>query len=261
MPIESVFCIKHLSQVENESMPTERPIIWLETPKNPDCTQEDIAYYAEKAKSLNAKVVVDSTFATPILQRPLELGAHFVMHSTTKQLGGHSDLLGGVIVTQDEAAHHELFERRNVEGNVMGSLETWLLLRSLRTLPMRVIQQSKNATALAQYLQNQIPHGKIVKVYHPSLPSCEKDYEIASRQMDMPPGILSVELSTMEQAQQFPKLLKLFTDATSLGAVESLVDWRYKFDKTVPKGLLRLSIGLEHIDDMIADWEQALKHI
>ncbi len=230
-------------------------LLWLETPKNPMCEIADIAAGAVRAHAAGAWCAVDSTFATPALQRPLALGADFVMHSSTKFLSGHSDALGGVLAVSDPERAKKLRAERAVQGNVLGVLETWLTLRSTRTLALRVDRQSATATHLAAWLATRVP-----KVWHPSLPG-HPGYEIAKEQMRGPGGVLSIELSTEAQAKALPAKLKLFQDATSLGGVESLIEWRKRHDSNAPPRLLRISVGLEHADDLIEDLNQGLASV
>jgi cystathionine gamma-synthase len=227
-------------------------LVWLETPQNPTAEVHDIRAIAERAHLAGAFLAVDSTFATPVLQAPLSLGADLVMHSGTKFLSGHSDALLGVLATRDTAAAEELRRARTVSGAVPGALETWLALRGLRTLPLRVRRQSETATRLAAWLT-----GRVRRVWHPSLPG-HPGYEIARRQMRGPGAILSFELASEEDARALPRRLRLIREATSLGGVESLVDWRRRHDVHAPPGLLRLSVGLEEPDDLIADMEEGL---
>jgi cystathionine gamma-synthase len=227
-------------------------VIWLETPKNPTCEIQDVAAHAARARALGATLVVDSTFATPILQRPLALGADLVMHSMTKFLSGHSDALGGVLVARDELLGERLRQARTLSGAVPGALETWLVLRGVRTLALRVRRQSETAERLAAWLEP-----RVERVWHPSLAS-HPGHALARRQMAAGGPILSIELASEEAARWLPRRLTLFRDATSLGGVESLVEWRRKHDPEAPPGLLRLSIGLEDPDDLEADLAQAL---
>lgn len=228
-------------------------LIWLETPKNPTCELEDIALYAERAHGAGAVLAVDSTFATPVLQNPLALGADIVMHSTTKFLAGHSDAMGGALVVADAEQAEQLRNERTISGAIPGALEAWLTLRSLRTLSLRVERQSASASELAAWLA-----GRVARVWHPSLPS-HPGYEIGRRQMRGAGGVLSIELETPEAAQSLPGRLKLFQDATSLGGVESLIEWRHKVDPLAPPALLRISVGLEAVEDLIADLAQGLE--
>lgn len=227
-------------------------LVWLETPRNPTCEVTDIAAQARRARSAGAFLAVDSTFATPVLQQPLALGAHFVMHSSTKFLSGHSDALGGVLAVAEEERAVKLRQERAVQGNVLGALETWLTLRSLRTLELRVRRQSGTATELARWLS-----GRVAKVWHPSLPG-HPGHHISQEQMWGPGGVLSIELDSEAQARALPARLRLFRDATSLGGVESLIEWRRRHDPQAPPTLLRISIGLEDPADLIADLEQGL---
>lgn len=244
------------TKVVNFDVPLQAgDLVWLETPRNPTCEVVDLEAWGKRAKEAGATLVVDSTFASPVLQKAFTFpGVDMVMHSCTKFLSGHDDVLCGALITKDEKIAEQLNATRTILGSVPGSLECFLLLRSLRTLTLRVLQQSKSASQVAAFL-----HGhKLVKtVYHPSLPS-NPYYDICKKQMKGPPGILSVEFVTAEVAQQVMKKLELFTQATSLGGSMSLVDWRYARDKTQPEALLRVSVGLEDSADLINDWKQAL---
>lgn len=240
-----------------EKIPFDAPLqsgdlLWVETPRNPMCEVADVAALAKRATAAGAYLGVDSTFATPVLQQPLTLGAHFVMHSSTKFLSGHSDALGGVLAVADAQRAVTLRAERNIQGNVLGTLETWLTLRSLRTLDLRVKRQSETATAVAQWLI-----GKVPKVWHPSLPD-HPGHRIAREQMRGPGGVLSIELATEAQARGLPSRLHLFRDATSLGGVESLIEWRRRHDAHAPPALLRISVGLEDPKDLIADMQSGL---
>ncbi len=232
---------------------SEGDVVWLETPRNPTAEVLDVEVHAARAHRAGATLVVDSTFATPILLRPLELGADLVMHSATKFLSGHSDALAGVLVTREPEVAEALLRARMISGAVPGSLEAWLALRGLRTLPLRIRRQSETATRLAAWLADRVP-----RVWHPSLPG-HPGAEIARRQMSGPGGILAFELASEEAARALPRRLRLIREATSLGGVESLVDWRRRHDPHAPAGLLRISVGLEDLDDLVADLEQALR--
>lgn len=227
-------------------------LVWLETPKNPTCELEDIAAHAARARAAGAALVVDSTFATPVLQNPLALGADVVMHSTTKFVSGHSDALGGVLVARDPAVAAALRAERAISGGVPGELETWLALRGVRTLALRVRAATETATRLAAFLE-----GKVARVWHLSLRS-HPSHALAQRQMRGPGAILSIELDSEAAARAFPPRLRLIRDATSLGGVESLVEWRRKQDPEAPPALLRISVGLEDAADLEADLAQAL---
>lgn len=243
-----------------EKVPLDVPlakgdVVWLETPKNPTCEIQDIAAHAARAHAAGARVVVDGTFATPVLQKPLALGADLVLHAMTKFLSGHSDALGGVLVAPDAPTADALRQARTVAGSVPGALETWLVLRGVRTLGLRVRRQSETATRLAAWLEP-----RVARVWHPSLAS-HPGHEIAARQMTGFGAILSIELETEEAARELPRHLSLFRDATSLGGVESLLEWRRKHDAEAPPALLRLSIGLEELDDLVRDLEGGLAKV
>ncbi len=225
-------------------------LVWLETPINPTCEIQDIAAFVRAAHAVEAHVAVDSTFATPILQKPLALEADVVMHSSTKFLSGHSDALGGVLVVPGAEQAAQLRRERSVQGGVLGTLETWLTLRSLRTLALRVERQSASAAVLARWL---VP--RATRVWHPSLPD-HPGYEIAQRQMSAAGGVLAFELNTEEQAKGLPRHLRLIRDATSLGGVESLIEWRRRHDAQAPPALLRLAVGLESVSDLMLDLER-----
>lgn len=230
-------------------------LVWLETPKNPTCELADVAAHAVRARAAGARLLVDGTFATPILQRPLELGADLVMHSVTKFLSGHSDALAGVLCTGDRPLAEALRAERTTSGAVPGALETWLALRGVRTLAVRVRQQAATATVLAAWLEPRVP-----RVWHLSLPS-HPSFALARRQMKGPGAILSIELATEAAARALPGKLRLFRDATSLGGVESLIEWRRRHDPEAAPALLRLSVGLEDAGDLIADLEQGLAQV
>lgn len=175
------------------------------------------------------------------------------MHSTTKFLSGHSDALGGVLAVPSQATADELRRARAISGSVPGALETWLTLRGIRTLGVRVRRQTETATRLAGWREPRVP-----RVWHPSLRS-HPGHEIARRQMRGPGSILAVELESEEAARNLPRRLSVFRDATSLGGVESLVEWRRKHDAEAPPALLRISVGLEDPEDLVDDLERALR--
>jgi cystathionine gamma-synthase len=230
-------------------------LVWLETPKNPACHVHDVAAHAARARAARAVLVVDGTFATPILQRPLALGADLVMHSSTKFLSGHSDALGGVLVARDAQTADELRRARTVTGAVPGALETWLVLRGVRTLGVRVRRQTETATRLAAFLEP-----RVARVWHLSLPS-HPGHALAARQMAGPGAILAIELASEEAARELPKHLSLFRDATSLGGVESLIEWRRRHDPEASAALLRISVGIEEAGDLEADLERGLARL
>lgn len=243
-------------------------VVWLETPRNPACDIYDVAAYVRAAHAASAHVVVDSTFAPPPTQVPLALGADICMHSSTKYLAGHSDALGGVLFVGDSQLHTRLLNQRTAFGAVPGSMETWLLLRSLRTLHLRVEKQCATAAGVAAWLHEATHspehplHGLVHDVRHPSLPS-HPGHEIAKRQMapGLFGGTFALLLRDEAAARALPAQLRLFKDATSLGGVESLIEWRRKYDDDVDARLLRVSVGLEHQTDLIADLESAIQAV
>jgi cystathionine gamma-synthase len=236
-------------------------VVWVESPSNPLVRVVDIAAIAGAARKAGAWVVVDNTWATPVLQRPLELGADVVMHSTTKYLGGHSDVLGGALVASDEA--HALFAKcRTVQqlgGAVPSPFECWLTLRGIRTLPWRVKAQCDNAGRVAAFLAS---HARVEAVHYPGL-TTHPAFEIARRQMSAPGAMMAFQVrGGREAAIAFTNRLRLITRATSLGGTETLVEHRQSVEgpeTRAPENLLRMSVGLEHADDLIDDLGQALQ--
>ncbi len=242
-------------------------LVWIESPGNPRMTITDIAACAEIAHRGGALLGVDNTFATPVLTRPLELGADIVMHSATKYLGGHSDFLGGALVVRDPALLKELYFVQNATGAVMGPLECFLCSRGIKTLELRVREQSRTAAMLAEWLSK---HARIARVLYPGL-SDHPGHALAARQMDGAFGaMLSIEIAgDFAAAKRFVESTKLFQLAVSLGAVESLIEQpasmsHASYDAAdrakhgIADGLVRLSVGLEAFDDLQADLEQAL---
>lgn len=231
----------------------EGDVWWVETPSNPRCGITDLAAVVPEAHAQGAVLVVDSTFATPVLQRPLDLGADLVLHSTTKFISGHSDAMGGVLVTSNAATAEALRYRRMEDGATPGALDVWLTLRGVRTLPLRVERQSQSASEIAAWLAARVP-----VVWHPSRPE-HPGHEIAAGQMHGYGGVLSFEVEDGERAVSIVNRLRLFRTATSLGGVESLAEWRRSVNPDAPEGLIRLSAGLEAAADLIADLDQALR--
>ncbi|AZI27086.1 aminotransferase class V-fold PLP-dependent enzyme [Pedobacter sp. G11] len=235
-------------------------LIWIETPSNPLLKVTDIEEIGKIAKQNNITFACDSTFASPILQNPILLGADIVMHSSTKYLGGHSDVLGGILVT---AKKDELWERvKNIQqtgGAVPSPFDCYLLCRSIKTLAYRMKGHCENGKLVAQYLVN---HPKVEAVFFPGL-ATHPQHEIAKKQMKDFGGMMSFLVKgDVEETSRVVNSVKLFAQATSLGGVESLIEHRYSVegpDSKTPKNLLRISVGLEHVDDIIADLEQALK--
>jgi cystathionine gamma-synthase len=234
-------------------------MIWIETPSNPLLKITDIEAIASITKKHGLILACDSTFASPCLQNPIDLGADIVMHSTTKYIGGHSDVLGGALIT---AAKNEFWEKiKNIQqigGAVSAPFDCYLLLRSIKTLPYRMRGHSANGLALAQYLEK---HPQVEAVYYPGLPS-HPQHEIAKKQMSGYGGMLSILVKGgADKASAVASGCILFTQATSLGGVESLIEHRFSVegpDTKTPQNLIRISVGLEHIDDLIADISQAL---
>ena len=233
-------------------------LVWIETPSNPLMRILDISAIAEIARSAGAQLLVDNTFASPILQRPLALGADVVLHSTTKYCGGHSDVLGGCLVVKSRELFDKLFHVREILGAVASPFNSWLILRGLRSLPCRMDRHSANAAAVAAAL-SACPG--VEAVYYPGLPS-HPGHEIARRQMKSFGGMLSFLVrGGRADALRVASRVRLFVNATSLGGVESLIEHRASSEgkaSNAPDNLLRLSIGLEHPDDLIEDLLQAL---
>jgi cystathionine gamma-synthase len=234
-------------------------VIWVETPSNPLLKLTDIKQVVAIAHQYNIKVVCDNTFATPVCQQPLSLGADLVMHSSTKYFGGHPELLGGYIIP---AKKRDWWQRiRQVQemgGAVPSPMDCYYLVRSIKTLPYRVRGHVNNAQQLAAFLS---AHPNIEEVMYPGLPS-HPQHNIAKSQMLLPGGMLSFTIKgDRQQTHEVINRLKIFTRATSLGGVESLIEHRATVegpDTKTPFNLLRVSVGLEHIDDLIADMKQAI---
>lgn len=234
-------------------------LIWIETPSNPLLKITDITFVSKLAKKHQIIFACDSTFASPCLQNPILLGADVVMHSTTKYIGGHSDVLGGALITAKKDAFWEKIKNiQQTGGAVQAPFDCFLLSRSLKTLAYRMRGHCENAKQLAEYL---VKHPKVETVFYPGLEN-HPQHEIARKQMKNFGGMISFLVKGDEKdAHKVANKVKLFAQATSLGGVESLIEHRYSIegpDTKTPKNLLRLSVGLEHIDDIIADLEQAL---
>ena len=243
--------------------PSKTKLVWLETPANPTWEITDITASAKAAHQAGALLAVDSTVATPLLTRPLDLGADLVVHSATKYLNGHSDVLAGAVVTaRDCEFWQRIVSWRRSQGAVPGSFEAWLLLRGMRTLHLRVREASRSAMAIAQHFAQ---HPKIEDVLYPGLPQFP-GHNIAKKQMQGGfGGMLSLLVKgDAQHAGRVAGLTRCFTEATSLGGVESLIEHRYSVegpDSPVPPNLLRLSVGIENTNDLKADLEQALNQI
>ncbi len=235
-------------------------LIWIETPSNPTLAVTDIARVAAVARAAGARLVCDNTWATPVLQRPLELGADLVMHSTTKYLGGHSDLTGGALVAPaDDDWTARLRTLQTFGGAVPSAFDCWLLMRGIRSLPWRVRGHCENAAAIAAFLAT---HEAVELVHYPGL-AADPGHAVAARQMRGAGGMVSVQVKGgAPAALEVVRRVRLFTRATSLGGTESLIEHRASVEgpeSRTPPGLLRLSIGLEHADDLLEDLDQALR--
>ncbi|MCX8051656.1 MAG: cystathionine gamma-synthase [Chlorobi bacterium] len=240
-------------------------LLLTETPTNPLMTISDIAALAEIAHSSGALLAVDNTFASPYFQRPLQLGADIVVHSATKYLGGHSDLVHGVVVVRSEELAERLHFIQNAVGAVPGPFDCWLLLRSVKTLALRMEQHQRNALAIAQLCSS---HPAVERVYYPGLPS-HPQHELAARQMSGFSGMVSIELGSRQKADRFIAGLRIVTLAESLGGVESLVchpatmthasiPEEVRLARGITDGLVRLSIGIEDSADLVEDVRDAL---
>jgi cystathionine gamma-synthase len=252
--------MRDLKAVERAVTPATR-LIWGETPSNPMLHVTDIRALAAIAKQAKASLAFDNTWATPLLQQPLKLGADVVMHSVTKYLSGHSDVLGGALVFREAGTLFEKARTMQREGgSVPSPFECWLTLRGLQTFPYRVRAHSENAQRVAEFLSRQ---PKIEAVHYPGLPS-HPGHKIAASQMSSFGGMLSIQVKGGQtEAFKVCAAVKIFTHATSLGGPHSLIEHRASVEGPTtksPANLLRLSIGLEHPDDLIEDLEQALRN-
>lgn len=249
--------LRDVQALRNALRPNTK-LVWIETPSNPLMKILDISAIADVAHQAGAQLVVDNTFASPILQRPLALGADVVLHSTTKYCGGHSDVQGGCLVVKNRELLDKLFHVRDILGAVASPFNSWLILRGLRSLPCRMETHSANAAAVATALS---ASSHVEAVFYPGLPS-HPGHDLARRQMKHFGGMLSFLVKgTRMDTVRVASRVKLFVNATSLGGVESLIEHRASSEgkaSNAPENLLRLSIGLEHPDDLIEDLLQAL---
>ncbi len=262
LPQKAITCtavdMADLATVRAACRPSTR-LIWAETPSNPQMKLADIAGLAVIASKQQALLACDNTFATPLLQRPLTLGADVVMHSTTKYFGGHSDVMGGALVfARNDDFFKSVAHRRHITGGVISPFNAWLVLRGARSLPARMAWHCRNARVVAAYLA---AHPKIEVVHYPGLPT-HPQHALAARQMSDFGGMLSFRVKGgREAALAVAGRLKLIINATSLGGSESLIEHRASVEgqnAVSPPNLLRFSVGLEHADDLIADLRQAL---
>ncbi|HMJ15935.1 MAG TPA: PLP-dependent aspartate aminotransferase family protein [Polyangiaceae bacterium] len=241
-------------------------LVWVETPSNPLLKLLDLRALGERAAARGIALVVDNTFATPVLQRPLELGAHVVLHSTTKYINGHSDVVGGALVTNDERLGERLRFLQNAIGAVPSPMDCYLVLRGIKTLPLRMRQHVASAAELARRLAH---HSQVKRVLYPGLPD-HPEHVLCLRQMSGPGGMISLELSGgMDEAERFLRALRVFALAESLGGVESLAEQPALMTHAsipadvrratgITDSLVRLSVGLEGVEDLWDDLEQGL---
>ena len=256
-----------MKSIEKAFTPATK-MVWIETPTNPLLKIFDIAAIATLSHAKNALVTVDNTFATPFFQKPLSLGADIVVHSTTKYINGHSDLIGGAVLLNDQELYAKIKFYQNAMGGVPSPFDSWLTLRGVKTLAVRMRQHEKNASLVALFLQK---HPKVEMVYFPGLEN-HVNHDIAKKQMSGFGGLVSFNIKGgLEEANRFFKGLKIFSLADSLGGVESLANYSTKmthgeFPEDLKKkigltdNLIRLSIGIEYVDDLIEDLDVALKN-
>jgi len=252
-----------IASVEAAIQPGRTSMIWIETPTNPLLRVADIAAIAELAHANNAILVVDNTFASPYLQQPLLIGADVVVHSTTKYLGGHSDVIGGALIARDPALAEQLAYHQNAMGAVAAPLDSWLVLRGAKTLAVRMDRHCANAKVIVEMLRN---HSAVSEVLYPGLEGHD-GHHVAVKQMRDFGGMISFRVNGSEQkALDVCAATRLFTLGESLGGVESLIEHPARMTHAsvagsaleVPSDLVRLSVGIEHVDDLVADLEQAL---
>ncbi|MFZ4568099.1 MAG: trans-sulfuration enzyme family protein [Bacteroidota bacterium] len=254
--------------VEAAIIPGKTKMLYTESPTNPMMKLTDLKMLAELAHHHHALLVVDNTFASPYFQKPITLGADIVLHSATKYLGGHSDLVSGVVIAAHENIAHELRFIQNAAGAVPGPFECWLCLRSVKTLAIRMNQHEANAKIIADYCEH---HPMVIATHYPGLQS-HPQHALAKEQMSGFGGMISIELGTLEKAKAFTNAVRLFTLAESLGGVESLVCHPVSMTHgSIPKeqreklgitdSLVRLSVGIENIDDLLKDIAQALESL
>ncbi|MFE0648899.1 cystathionine gamma-synthase [Streptomyces sp. NPDC059534] len=259
------FSVADTSDIESvrDAVNDRTKLIWVETPSNPLLGITDIEAVAGVARQAGVKLVVDNTFASPYLQQPLALGADVVVHSLTKYMGGHSDVVGGALVTADEALGEELAYHQNAMGAVAGPFDSWIVLRGIKTLAVRMDRHSENAAKIVEMLTQ---HPKVSQVLYPGLPE-HPGHEVAAKQMRSFGGMISFRVEGGEEAAvEVCNRAKLFTLGESLGGVESLIEHPGRMTHAsvagsaleVPADLVRLSVGIENVDDLLADLRQAL---
>ncbi len=255
-----------------KAIPAGTKLVWLETPTNPLLKVSDIAAVCKRAKAVGALVAVDNTFATPYFQRPLALGADFVVHSMTKYLNGHSDVVMGMVALNDTATYDKLKFLQNAAGAVPGPMDCWLVLRGLKTLGVRMDRHQQSGKIIAEWLSR---HPEVARVYTPLLAS-HPNHAVAQRQMSGFGGMISFDLkpgnglTALERARRFVAATKVFTLAESLGGVESLIEVpalmthasiepAKRREIGIEDGLIRLSVGIENVEDLITDLERAFQ--
>jgi cystathionine beta-lyase/cystathionine gamma-synthase len=257
----------NVDAVKGALQPNTR-IVFLETPTNPMMTVTDIAACAEVAHQQGAMVVVDNTFCSPYIQRPIELGADIVVHSTTKFLNGHSDSVGGVVITNSDEIGEQIAFLQNAVGAILSPFDSWLVLRGVKTLAVRMKAHEANGNALAHYLEN---HAKVRKVYYPGLPD-HPQHELAKRQMNGFGSMISFELGSYDNAKKFLDRVRLCSLAESLGGVETLISHPETMTHAsvpietrqrlgITPGLVRISAGIEDLEDLMADLENAFEGV
>jgi cystathionine beta-lyase/cystathionine gamma-synthase len=253
----------NVDAVRNALQPNTK-FVFLETPTNPMMTITDIAACADVAHKAGALVVVDNTFCSPYLQRPIELGADIVVHSTTKFINGHSDSIGGAVISNSDEIGEQIGFLQNAVGAILSPFDSWLVLRGVKTLAVRMKRHEENGVAMASYLAN---HAKVKKVNYPGLPD-HPQHELAKRQMNGFGSMISFELGSLENAKKFLDRVRLCSLAESLGGVETLISHPISMTHgSVPEemrkrlgitqGLVRISVGIEDIEDLIADLDNA----
>jgi len=258
------------SNVDNvrKAMRDDTRIVFLETPTNPMMTVTDLAACADVAHKGGAMVVVDNTFCSPWLQKPIELGADIVVHSTTKFLNGHSDSVGGVVVSNSDEVGEKIGFLQNAVGAILSPFDSWLVLRGVKTLAVRMKRHEENGVAMANYLAH---HAKVQKIYYPGLPD-HPQHELATRQMNGFGSMISFDLGSKENAKKFLDRVRLCSLAESLGGVETLISHPETMTHAsvpietrtrlgITPGLVRISVGIEDIEDLIADLENAFEGV
>jgi cystathionine gamma-lyase/cystathionine beta-lyase/cystathionine gamma-lyase/homocysteine desulfhydrase len=258
---------RDVTAVERAMRPETR-MVFLETPTNPLMVLADIRAIAELARPRGIRVVVDNTFMSPYFQRPLELGADVVVHSTTKYLNGHSDSVGGALIVREADDAERIRFVQNAAGAIISPLDAWLVLRGIKTLPLRMRQHDENGRAVARFLAE---HPRVVRVYYPGLPS-HPQHELARRQMSGFGGMVSFDVGSLERARTVLESVRLCALAESLGGVETLISHPATMTHAsvppeerrrlgITEGLIRLSVGCEDVEDIIADLDQALARL